>query len=102
MATNEMVERVARAIVEGRLRRRILPRVSDPAALAIAVNLYWVEFEDDAVEAIAAMRDPTRAMIAAAEWEDGAHTAMTVWRAMIDAATSQQPGAGGRSPSAVG
>lgn len=36
--------------------------------------------------AIEVMRIPTQAMIAAGAWEDGAGTALLVWRAMVDAA----------------
>ena len=66
----EMIERVARAIV---------------AADAMGS-------EAQARAAIAAMREPTRAMADAANraTDDGAGNARTTWRAMIDAALASE------------
>ncbi len=72
---SEMVERVARAMLED----------SD--------FKHWIDWESAARAAISAMREPTDAMVSAGlklvDWNLGADDA---WRAMIDAALPQEGG----------
>ena len=80
--SESMVERVARAICE----------TSDPGGV-----VDWHEWVDEARAAISAMREPTQAMLDAADLAEKAHLAAggdpetcadhaDVWRAMIDEA----------------
>lgn len=76
-----MVERVARAIYEGRNGPRCM-------AWSRHSNEHRRPYIDDARAAIEAMREPTEEMLFAADWlENGTRAA---WQAMIDAALSEQ------------
>jgi hypothetical protein len=69
--------------------KTMLDRVAD-ASWALRDNLA-ATYEDYARAAIAAMREPTPAMIKAG-WEKlagGGHTLADIWRAMIDAALAE-------------
>jgi hypothetical protein len=70
--------------------KTMLDRVAD-ASWALRDNL-TATYEDYARAAIAAMREPTPAMVKAG-WEKlagGGHTLADIWRAMIDAALAEE------------
>jgi hypothetical protein len=70
--------------------KTMLDRVAD-ASWALRDNLA-ATYEDYARATIAAMREPTPAMIKAG-WEKlsgGGHTLADIWRAMIDAALAEE------------
>jgi hypothetical protein len=71
--TDDMIERVARAIG----RAELLPDDADR---------HWKRFEIHARAAIEAMREPTEAMLKAAPFSHP----LTNWQAMIDAATQEK------------
>jgi hypothetical protein len=67
-----LVERVARALA---------------AAAGDDPNRYWGEYQDDARAAIAAMREPTEAMVNVLRNTE--HGILDDWHAMIDAALAE-------------
>jgi hypothetical protein len=79
---NEMIERVARALC---LRRGKIDGESD---LGDYVERHWSCHTEEARDAIAAMREPTEAMVEAAgdaknsDWDE-------IWHPMIDAALKE-------------
>lgn len=84
--SNEMVERVARAICAAQIRH---PAVEEYRAmeLEIAWEINREECTWLAEAAIAVMREPTEAMVLAAFRHKG--TGDMVWQAMIDAALNE-------------
>ncbi len=90
VADAAMVERVARAIANRRGARRGAPEVSNVLVLLKVVSggKLYDEVMDDARAAIAAMREPTEAMLNVADHI----SAEEIWRAMVDAALAGPAG----------
>jgi hypothetical protein len=82
--TDDLVERVARAICTA---NGVDPDIEHADKFGeILVN--WMNFEPQARAAIAAMREPTEAMIKAGTAHGGQTNTDVIWQAMIDAALS--------------
>jgi hypothetical protein len=96
---SEMVERVAAAICNRRAGRRGMPSVANVVEMlrSIGGGTLVDEAMDDAHAAIAAMREPSEAMLVAArEWSHakygaaiGNDAALGLFQAMIDAALKE-------------
>lgn len=88
---NEMVERVARAI----LRTQHEKYGAEGEELDSAVNEYWPQFVERARAAIAAMREPTEPMIRTGDNHTncggscGNKAGRAAWYSMIDAALKE-------------
>lgn len=75
-----MIERVARAMA----------RANYPAATDNDIDEMWEGWVKEARAAIAAMREPTPAMVNYGEACDGTISAKEIWQTMIDAALQER------------
>jgi len=80
MAEQSMIERVARAMA----------RANYPAASDNDIDEMWEGWVMEARAAIAAMREPTPAMVKDGEACDGTISAKEIWQTMIDAALQER------------
>ena len=81
---NEMVERVARALITSFNTAPALPRGAGSAEFTVSV------FHRAAEDAIEAMREPTDAMCKRSDDWRVETSRGDIWRAMIDAALSEE------------
>lgn len=83
-----MVERVARALIETHARFKLMPEQQ----IQIIVDREWKYHAPWARAAIAAMREPTEAMCDAAAIDSiGPHDMQIFWQEMIDSALAEEP-----------
>ena len=94
--TDSMIERVARAIAAVHIAE--VKGTDCEPVVAERVESRWMSYREEARAAIAAMREPTEAMVDAGYACDGTTTydatafCETHWRAMIDAALAEGAG----------